>query len=312
MRATPLRIAVAAVAVLLVCAASASATTEQVTILSPANGDGTYAVKGQQIPGYGFGDGQWFATDADDDGRIDLVHRWSQGVNTWLSKGDGTYNVQQFQAWTGYGYQQGTWFTADVDGDGRTDLIHRWDEGINSWISDGDGTFTIKGQQAQLGYGYGQGSWSAADINGDSNIDVIHRWDEGANSWLSRGDGTYAITAHQAQVGYGYGAWLVGLPAATLLSAARPKLQGRATITGPLVAGATLTCSHGARSGHPTTITYIWLRDRVVIVGATSQSYATTAADAGRELGCRVTAQCKAGVSLRSGARVNIVTGART
>ncbi|MEZ5192289.1 MAG: hypothetical protein R2734_07125 [Nocardioides sp.] len=42
--------------------------------------------------------------DVNRDGRDDLVHRWSQGVNTWLSKGDGSYTVKGMQAWAGYGY----------------------------------------------------------------------------------------------------------------------------------------------------------------------------------------------------------------
>ena len=47
--------------------------------------------------------------DGNGDRRVDLVHRWSQGVNTWLSNGDGTYAVKGFQAHAGYGYAQGVW-----------------------------------------------------------------------------------------------------------------------------------------------------------------------------------------------------------
>ncbi|MEZ5095944.1 MAG: hypothetical protein R2731_07350 [Nocardioides sp.] len=48
----------------------------------------------QAQAGYGYTDGVWRVADVNRDGRDDLVHRWSQGVNTWLSKGDGTYTVK--------------------------------------------------------------------------------------------------------------------------------------------------------------------------------------------------------------------------
>ena len=47
--------------------------------------------------------------DANGDGRTDLVHRWSQGVNTWLSNGDGTYAIRGQGAQAGYGFGDGQW-----------------------------------------------------------------------------------------------------------------------------------------------------------------------------------------------------------
>ena len=105
--------------------------------------------------------------DVNGDGRTDLVHRWSQGVNTWMSKGDGTYAISTQQAQPGYGYGDGTWMTGDVNGDGRTDLVHRWSIGVNTWMSKGDGTYAISTQQAHAGYGYGDGTWldARADLS---------------------------------------------------------------------------------------------------------------------------------------------------
>ena len=148
--------------------------------------------------------------DVNGDGRTDLVHRWSQGVNTWMSKGDGTYAISTQQAQPGYGYGDGTWMTGDVNGDGRTDLVHRWSIGVNTWMSRGDGTYAISTQQAQSGYGYKDGVWRVADVNGDGRTDLVHRWSIGVNTWMSKGDGTYAISTQQAHAGYGYGdgTWL--------------------------------------------------------------------------------------------------------
>jgi hypothetical protein len=142
--------------------------------------------------------------DANGDGRIDLVHRWSGGVNTWLSNGDGGYTIRGHAAPVGYGYAQGVWFAADVDGDGRTDLVHRWGQGVNTWLSNGDGGYTIRGHAAHPGYDYSHGNWFASDANADSKTDLVHRWGQGVNTWLSNGDGTYAIRGHAAQSGYDY------------------------------------------------------------------------------------------------------------
>ena len=47
--------------------------------------------------------------DVNGDGKTDLVHRWSQGVNTWISNGDGSYSLHTQQAQSGYGYTDGQW-----------------------------------------------------------------------------------------------------------------------------------------------------------------------------------------------------------
>ena len=50
-----------------------------------------------------------YAIDVNGDKRADLIHRWSTGVNTWLSKGDGSYDIKGQQAQAGYGYNDGVW-----------------------------------------------------------------------------------------------------------------------------------------------------------------------------------------------------------
>lgn len=172
-----------------------------------SNGDGTWDVHGggDGGAGYAWNDGTWVAGDVNGDGRTDMIHRWSGGVNTWLSNGDGTFNwIRGYQAWPDYGYAQGNWLVADLNGDGKADLVHRWEHGLNSWISNGDGSYSIKGTENN-GYGFGQGTWMSGDVNGDGKTDMIHRWDLGVNTWLAKGDGTWDLKGTSAWAGYGYG-----------------------------------------------------------------------------------------------------------
>ncbi len=126
----------------------------------PDGSDACKDVKGDQVTGCPSAVGVPF--DANGDGKTDLVHRWSNGVNTWLSAGDGGYVVKTQQAHPGYGYENGVWFASDANGDGKTDLVHRWSNGVNTWLSAGDGGYVVKTQQAHPGYGYGDGQWPAS------------------------------------------------------------------------------------------------------------------------------------------------------
>ena len=55
-----------------------------------------------------------FPIDVNGDKQADLIHRWSQGVNTWLSNGNGTYTIKGQQAHTGYGYTDGIWLSTNA------------------------------------------------------------------------------------------------------------------------------------------------------------------------------------------------------
>jgi len=61
-------------------------------------------------------------------------------------------------------------------------------------------------------------------------------------------------------------------------------------ISGNPVVGSTLTTTNGTWTGFPTpTFTYQWLRNGLVIGGATSITYITQVADVGQQITCRVT-----------------------
>src|SRR4051794_36984444 len=63
------------------------------------------------------------------------------------------------------------------------------------------------------------------------------------------------------------------------------------TISGTPAVGSTLTCNNGGFTGSPDTTRISWLRNGVVIAGATGQTYVPVTADIGRAITCRYTAE---------------------
>ncbi len=188
-----------------------------------SNGDGTYTIpKLGYIPfsGYDTGFGQWVNGDYNGDGKTDLFHAipvmWGQQyINTWLSNGDGTFNVLTFNPGGNYP-TSGRWISADVNGDGRTDMVHlRGATPIyyfNSWISKGDGNYEMKYFQLQnhlnryagailFYYGGAVVPVAAGDFNGDGKDDFTIVWFGESPDFpqvdiatlLSRGDGSYHV-----------------------------------------------------------------------------------------------------------------------
>jgi hypothetical protein len=76
-------------------------------------------------------------------------------------------------------------------------------------------------------------------------------------------------------------------------------------VTGTPRVGQTVRCTEGLWSNVPTGYRFAWLRDGVVIGGATTAEYGVAAADAGKALSCEVTAVNDAGAS--AGARSAVV-----
>lgn len=183
------------------------------TLLS--RGDGTYDLR-TFIPwtGYATGAGIWRLDDIDSDGMIDLVHIVGGNfINTWFSKGDGTFALKYFQPSPEYFTGVGIWYITDANGDSMSDLVHiSGGDFINTWVSNGDGTYSIKHFSPWPGYATGIGYWIMGDINGDTMADPLHLIGDFINSWVSRGDGTYIIKYFRPSSGYntGIGKWLIG------------------------------------------------------------------------------------------------------
>ena len=72
-----------------------------------------------------------------------------------------------------------------------------------------------------------------------------------------------------------------------------PALLASPRITGTVADGETLQCTAGTWAGEPTGFDFAWLRDGTTV--ASGDHYVFTAADAGAELRCRVTARTRGG-----------------
>ena len=148
--------------------------------------------------------GQWQSGDVNGDGKTDFIHITTNPGNfiTWLSKGDGSYNVVSY---TSGGdtclITCGQWQSGDVNGDGKTDFIHITTNPGNfiTWLSKGDGTYNV------VSYTSGGdtclitcGHWQSGDVNGDGKTDFIHITTNPGNfiTWLSKGDGSYNVVSY--------------------------------------------------------------------------------------------------------------------
>jgi hypothetical protein len=173
-----------------------------------SNGNGTFRF-GTFKPwaGYNVADGRgWRVTDLNGDGRSDLVHLTSADyVYTWLSNGDGTYQVGTFKPAAGYSVAAGRdWLVADLNADGKGDLVHLVGEYVRSWISNGDGTFAIGYFGPWVGYATGDGrGFRVIDLNGDGKSDLVHLTSgDRVTTWTSNGDGSFQMGTFNPWAGY--------------------------------------------------------------------------------------------------------------
>lgn len=134
-------------------------------------------------------------TDLDGDGRADLCARGANGLECWLSKGDGwealpTLTVlSDAGGWnTPYGYESIQF--ADIDGDGHSDVCARGAAGLHCWILGTSGWTEWYGISALADAGgwykaeYYQ-TMRFADINGDGRADMCIRGAGGLMCWTS-------------------------------------------------------------------------------------------------------------------------------
>jgi hypothetical protein len=160
-------------------------------------------------PGYGITLGSWHSGDFNGDGRLDLAHLCCNDyMNTWLSRGDGSFDVRPFGPGAGYWLQGGFWRSGDINGDGRTDLIHFLPgDYIRPWLSNGDGSFTVGFFSPGAGYWIQGGAWHVGDFNGDVKTDFIHLLPgDSVRPWLSNGNGSFTVGHFSPWPGY----WIAG------------------------------------------------------------------------------------------------------
>lgn len=146
-----------------------------------------------------------------------------------------------------------------------------------------------------------QGSWS----NAPTSYSYSWRRDgseiaTGAQYTLVAADAqrsiTCVVTAANAGGSASAGSAAVSPPAPPTPVTA-PQNTERPGIQGTTVVGNTLTCTPGAWTGSPTSYAYSWRRDGSAVAGATGNSYALVAADAGRTITCTSTASNAGGAA---------------
>jgi hypothetical protein len=182
-----------------------------------SNGDGTYSAPLFDPPDtYIVPLGSVYVADVNGDGKSDVLHICCDTyLHTWLSNGDGSYNVTIYSP-PGHILAGGTWKTADINGDYKSDLVHICcPASIRTLISNGDGTYNFSAATSGMpGYQAQLGSWQVGDINGDGRSDLMHRCcNNDMYTWSSNGNATFTVT-NFAPAGGLYevqaGSWLTG------------------------------------------------------------------------------------------------------
>lgn len=147
-----------------------------------ADGTGSYTIQAYNYPADTclLSCGSWVMADINGDGQSDLVHLTNKagGVNTWFSKGDGTFVVKTFTSTvdtciTGCG----SWQSMDLNGDGQTDFVHLVNDAgqIYKWSSLGDGTFTVVSETKSGDTCLTTcGAWITGDFNAEGVADMLH------------------------------------------------------------------------------------------------------------------------------------------
>jgi hypothetical protein len=171
-----------------------------------SRGDGTFSVTAfKPWDDYWVQSGSWQAADFDGDGKTDLAHMCCfDYMNVWTSSGDGSFAVNQRQAWPGYWVQSGSWRVGDVNADRKADLVHLccYDY-ANVWTATGGGNFSVAPFKPWNDYWVQSGLWRTGDFTGDGRADLAHLCCfDYLNVWSSYGNGTFGVSKFQPWPGY--------------------------------------------------------------------------------------------------------------
>lgn len=196
-------------------------------VVSASNGAGGFvAMPSFSLSNQGLTDANYRFVygDFNGDGKSDLLHLGgASAVKTWLSKGDGSFDIkdsapgQTFDAAANdYKFHAG-----DFNGDGLTDLVQITSATeLRYWLAQGDGTFsitaasTVKEHNSTADYNFSLNNYNIqiVDFNGDGKSDLMHIAESPYFRALITSPGDKASTRlsqiisgmSKVEIGYGY------------------------------------------------------------------------------------------------------------
>jgi len=134
--------------------------------------------------------------DVDGDGKADIVGRWLQTGQWFVSQHSGAgITTSAWAAWS----PNVTWVDvslADLDGDGKADIVGRWLQTGQWWanISTG-GSFTTR-QWASWSPNVTWVDVRIDDTNGDGKADIVGRWLESGQWWVTFSSGLASVATN--------------------------------------------------------------------------------------------------------------------
>jgi hypothetical protein len=142
--------------------------------------------------------------DVNGDGKADLVGRWLQTGQWWvtLSAGPAAGSTSLWTTWA----LSVTWVdvhVVDVTGDGRADLLGRDLASGNWWVGTSTGTAFTNRLWASWSPAVVWADVQVADFNGDGRLDIAGREPNGS-WWVGLSDGTSFLTSR-------WGGWYLGI-----------------------------------------------------------------------------------------------------
>lgn len=127
------------------------------------------------------------------DGLADLAHFRNSILNTWFSRGDGTFDVRSMTLPFSMGDGRNV-HVGDFDGDGRTDAAKFDQDEVKLAQSQGNGKYTTRRFTPWSGYDVHDATrFKPADINGDGRTDFLHFYGTYVNVWFGNSQGTFDV-----------------------------------------------------------------------------------------------------------------------